>query len=343
MVSRILRSWILGACVLGVASFGCKKGEFPGVPKQAVALVKQGDDSLAAQRLESALDLYLKAVDMDGTFSYASAKAAEAYAMAGIRHKATNNTKMRDEMFKQSRTYVAQALESKPDEGYAFYVLGILAFEENQYDPAQEKLEKAQELGVSNFALHTTLGFLYNNRSETAKCIEQYVKASELRPDDVTILYNLGELFFAVGNYSKSTEYFGTLAKIQPEEASNRVNYAVAMWKDGEETKAKNLLNQVLESPTGNKFRNFNSVAWALIDKDVDYEWGLKLAHAADEMKPNNLESTDILGWGYFKAKNYAKAVEYLSKSMRLKPSEEVKRRLDLAREKLAEGSVGSR
>lgn len=329
----------LGAAVVVILAwrFLGSKSEYPGVPKQAVALVKQGDAELAQKNLEKALDLYLKAVDLDATFSLAHAKAAEAYVFASIQHKTTRNQSMQDEMIKQANLYLTKALEANPSEGYAYYVQGLIAAEANTVDPAIEKFETAERLGVSTYALHSNLGFLYNQKSETAKCIDQYQKALRHRSDDVSTLFNLGELYFAVGNYGKATEYYGDLARIQPDLQANRVNYAVALWKDGSDQKAKTLLNQILESSQGSKFRNYNTVAWALIDKDVDYEWGIKLAHAAEEMKRNNIESIDILGWGYFKAKDYTKAVEYLSRSMKYKPSEEVKRRLDQAKEKLKE------
>lgn len=330
----------LAAAIIAILAwrFLGAKNEYPGVPKQAVALVKQGDEELAQKNIEKALDSYLKAVDLDATFSLANAKAAEAYVLASMQHKASRNQKMQQEMIKQANAYLTQALESNPSEGYAYYVQGLIAVEtDSTTDPAIEKFETAERLGVSSYALHSNLGFLYNQKSETARCIEQYQKALLHRPDDVSTLFNLGELYFAIGNYGKATEYYGDLARIQPDNQVNRVNYAVALWKDGNDQKAKNLLNQVLDSRDGSKFRNYNAVAWALIDKDVDYEWGLKLAHAAEEMKRNNIESIDILGWGYFKTKDYTKAVEYLSRSMKYKPSEEVKRRLELAKEKLQE------
>jgi len=336
--SSLVALAIVGVVVIIVVWRLTKTGNaYPGVPKQAVAFVAQGDEALAKKDIEKALDSYLKAIDLDSTFSLAGAKVAEAYVMAGLKHKAANNTMMHDEMVKQANAYVAKALASNTTEGYAYYVQGLIASEGNQVDQAIYKFETAERYGVSTYTLHSSLGYLYNTKSETAKCIEQYQKALKYKSDDASTLYNLGELFFAVGNYDKATEYYGELARLEPDNQANRVNYAVALWKDGDDQKAKNLLNQILDDSKGNKFRNYNTVAWALIDKDVDYEWGLKLAHAAEDMKRNNIESIDILGWGYFKAKDYPKAVEFLSRSMKYKPSDDVKRRLELAKEKLME------
>ncbi len=72
-----------------------------------------------------------------------------------------------------------------------------------------------------------------------------------------------------------------------------------------------------------------------MIDKELDPAWGVRLAQAAEAMKPDNIESQDVLGWGYYVTGDYARAVEYLNKSMRKRPSPEVRRRLKMAKERL--------
>lgn len=309
--------------------------EYPGVPKRAVGLYKEGVKELEKNDPEKALNALIKAIELDATFADAQARAAEAYFIAAMKHKAAKNTEMKNAMLEQSMVFVKNALAIDSQNGYAHLVLGYHEYEKNNIDEALRKLETAESKGIHSFELHTMLGYLYNEKEETAKCIEQYQKALELRPADIKTLYNLGELFFGVENYTKATYYYGELLKYDPKDTDLKANYAASIWKNGETAKGKELFNQILDLPEGNKFKNYNRVAWVLIDKDVDIEWGIKMALAANDLKPNNIESTDILGWGYFKHKDYANAVKYLNLSMKMKPSEEVKRRLQLAKEKL--------
>jgi len=312
---------------------------YSGVPKQAVIFFNQGNDSLDQKRIESALGLYLKAINLDDSFADAYSKTAEAYFMAGLQHKTTKNQKMQDEMFSQANTYLKKALDIDADNGEAHFVLGLMADEKGKLDEAISEMEKAEAQGVSSFVFHSSLGYLYNSKEEAGKSIEQYRKAIALKSDDAKTLFNLGELYFAVGNYEKAVSYYSELLKYEPENSTNKVNYASALWKNGDADKAKKIFNQILESAEGKSFRNYNTVAWALIDKDVDYEWGIALAKTAAELKKNNIESMDILGWGYFKNKEYAKAVEYLTRSYQFSPSEEVKKRIEMAKAELAKSS----
>ncbi len=313
-----------------------KKNPYPGVPKQAVIYFNQGNEALAKDSVEKALNLFLKATDLDGRFADAQAKMAEGYFRAGLIHKASGSSLMKEAMFQQSKVYLDKALSIDPANGYAHFVLGLRAQESNFMDVAIAEFEGAKSSGVNTFELHSLLGFLYNEKEEPGKSVAEYEKANQLRPGDEKTLFNLGELSFGLDHYGEAAQYYGELIKINDKEKQYKVNYAAAVWKKGDEAKGKELFNQILNTGT-DKFRNYNAVAWALIDKDVDYEWGIKLAHATDEIKPRNLESIDILGWGYYKAKDYVQAVRYLNQSMQQQPSDEVKKRLDMARAKLEE------
>lgn len=314
-----------------------KDDTYPGVPKRAIDEYKKGVAALEKNDPEQALNALFKAAELDQTFADAQARIAEAYFLAAMKHKAAKNTSMKNAMLEQSLMYVNKALAIDLNNGYAHLVLGYQAYEKNNPDEALREFEAAESTGIRSFELHTMLGYLYNEKEETAKCIEQYEKALEFRPADIKTLTNLGELYFGIENFSKATRYYGELLKYDPKDNAIKANYAACLWKSGDQTKAKEIFNQILELSEDNKFKNYNAVAWVLIDKDVDIEWGLKMAQAADDLKPNNIESTDILGWGYYKHEDYFNAVKYLNKSMKMRPDDEVKRRLTLAKEKLDE------
>lgn len=318
----------------GMQYFGDSK--YRGVPKRSVAAYKQGVEALDNNDPEKALDALFKAIELDGTFADAHARVAEAYFIASQKHKAQKNSDLRKSTLEESRNYVQKALNVDPKNGIAYFVKGLHAHEDKNIDEAIQNLELAESYGADLFELHSMLGYLYNEKEMTAKCVEQYEKAYRIRPNDTRTLFNLGELYYGVENYKKAIQYYGELLKYEPKVTKYKAKYAASMWKDGKVENARALINQVLESEE-DKFYNYNDVAWILIDKDLDVPWGIQIALAANELKPNNLISTDILGWGYYKNKEYAKAVDYLNRSMNFAPSEEVKRRLQMAKEKLDE------
>lgn len=332
---------VCGLILVGLAIwyFFLRSKEYPGVPRTAVKYYKEGLDSLDAGRIEAAANLFTKAVDLDHTFADACAKLAETYYQAGAVHKRNKDIKMQNAMFDQSKRFMNMAFDANPLNGNAYFVRGLLHYENEEWSDATRDLELAIIYGVSNFNVHSTLAYLYNQSELTAKCVEQYQKALNYKKNDVRTLTNLGDIYFQLENYTVATDYYSSVLKENESNIKIKTRYAVALWKSGQQETAKNILNQILSDDAGKKVQNYNAIAWALVDNDVDYEWGLKLAQAADEMKPNNIESLNILGWTYFKLKDYDKAIQLLSKSYKQTQSEDVKERIRLIKEQQEKSS----
>ena len=336
------KTLVIAVCVLilvGLAiwHFFLRSKEYPGVPRTAVKFYKEGLDSLDAGRIEAAANLFTKAVDLDHTFADACAKLAETYYRASLQHKTNKNTKMHTAMLDQSKRFMLMAFDAQASNGNAHFVRGLLAFDNKAYDEALRDFEHAEMYGYKSFELHSMMAYAYNEKEKTALCVEQYQKAIAIKPEDMNTLYNLGELYFQLGNYNMASDYFSKMVKIDPTHSQARINYALSVWKNGNPNLGKSMINQLLDTDGKTPVNLYNAIAWQLIDKDIDIAMGLKLAQAANGMKPNNVESIDILGWGYYKNGEYTKAVEYLSQSMKKMPSDEVKNRLKMAKDKLEE------
>jgi tetratricopeptide (TPR) repeat protein len=318
-----------------VYAFTSRDDRYRGVPKRALNYLQEGDALLEKDSLDAALEAYYRAMDLEPTLGEIPAKMAEAYYRAGMIHKSRRNEQLKQAMFDQATQFAHDALQRNLGEGRAYYVLGALQMDKTHLDSAFFFLALADSLGLHTFDFHTLAGYVYNEREMVAKTLEHYLKAYELRPEDPRTLYNIGEIYFRVGNYSQSLRYFSELVKVEPKDPGNQANYAAALWKNGDIDHAKDVINEILQSKTARDFQRYNAVAWVLIDKELDPAWGVRLAQAAEAMKPDNIESLDVLGWGYYVTGDYAHAVEYLNKSMRKRPSPEVRRRLKMAKEKL--------
>ncbi len=329
----------VGVAILAVWSvtYVMRDSRYHGVPKRAIAAIEAGDLALAKDSIEQALRHYFVALDLDPALSELHGRIAEAYFLAGLKHNQNRKEEMREAMFSQSRQYIHQALAIRPSEPHALFVQGLLYAFNGRIDSAISYMRSAESQGLHRYSLHTNLGFLYNEQGELGRALEEYQKAYEIRKDDPSTIFNLGELYFHLGNYGKAVELYSAMLRLDPKDNRAKANYAAAMWKNGDERKAKEILNGIIKETEGRQFIGYNIVSWVLIDKALDPIWGLNLAHAADALKPNNLESTDILGWGYYVTGDYENAVKYLNRSMIKKPSEEVRRRLQMAKDKLEE------
>lgn len=296
--------------------------------------IDRADKALINDSLETALQLYFKALDIDNRSGEIYAKISESYYMAALRHKENNNQEMKTQMMSQSNYYFEQGKAKDPANPYFNYVAGLYLLERKQNDSALSEMAAATSKGIKSFYLHFYLSDLYNDKEETSLCLEQLNAAIDIKPNDTKVLYNLGELYFRIGNFSKALTYHSKLIETDPNNVEFKAIYAASLWKNGDERTGKKIFNQVLQDGNINQLQRHHIVSWILIDRDVDYEWGIKVANVTAETK-GDVTSFEILGWGYYKIGDYKKSVQYLKMSYDKDPSVEVKRRLEMAQEKL--------
>jgi tetratricopeptide (TPR) repeat protein len=340
VTTLLFRKWV----IMGVIGFGLviifllfSDAWFGGGTKLSkiyLQYVERADRALMNDSLETALQLYFKALDIDDRQTTLYGKIAEGYFFAAMRHKQEKNKNMNEQMLSQAIGFLNQGLEKDPDNPYFNYIAGLIAMDRNQNDSAIAKMSLAYSQGVRAFNLHLYLSDLYNEKEETALCLEHLEKANEIKPNDQRVLFNLGEIYFRTGNFSNAVKYHARLVEVAPEIIDYKAIYAASLWKNGDEKTAKNIFNQILHDQTVNDLQRHHVVAWTLIDRNVDYEWGIKVANVTAETK-RDITSFDILGWGYYNIGDYKKAVYYLSLSYNQQPTAEVKRRLEMAQEKL--------
>lgn len=322
------------AVVALIAFFVFRKDEGARLSKTFRLYIERADQALIGDSLETALQLYFDAFDIDDRVPFIYGKISETYFFAGIKHKQLKNFDMYQQMIGQAIYYHELGSAKFPDEPYFLYNRGLLAMERKQTDSAIADMAAAYQKGLRTFFLHLYLADLYNEKEETALCIRQLEEAAQFKADDERVLFNLGEAYFRTGNYSRAVKMHTRLIELNPESVDYKAIYAASIWKNGDVKKAKAIFNQILEDPNILQLMRHHVVAWILIDRDLDYDWGIRVAHATADTK-KDITSFDILGWGYYKKGDYPNAVRYLQLAYELRPGADIKQRLEMAKAKL--------
>ncbi len=115
----------------------------------------------------------------------------------------------------QMREY-RRALELDPDNAWAFYGLGYLAFDKQHFDEAIDYFQKAVELEPDNARFHSNLGATYFYRGLYDKAETELKKAIELEPDYPPPYYNLAGAYYHKGNYDSAIETLEKYIAINP-------------------------------------------------------------------------------------------------------------------------------
>lgn len=183
-------------------------------------------------------------------------------------------------------------LKGDPSDAVVYTVLGRVYMAKNDFDSAEQSFVRAIELKPDWIAAHNSLAALYVKNGKTDEAIAKFEQALEVNPNRGEVYISLAMLYEQTDKYDKAmATYEAALAK--------NANFWPA---------ANNLAFLLSEHPTG---------------KD-DMQRALKLAEQAREIRPQQPEILDTLGWVYFKMGNTGRAEEIFKEALAVSPESAV-------------------
>lgn len=131
---------------------------------------------LANHGLEMAAEEYREAIDLDPEYPDAHAQLAITYADQGLIDEAVQA--------------FGRAIELEPDDPFPRYELAILWMEEGEPRRAVDELREVVKLDPEHFDAFLDLGICYTQLGFYDEAEKSFLRASELRADDVTLAYS---------------------------------------------------------------------------------------------------------------------------------------------------------
>ncbi|MGM0666447.1 MAG: tetratricopeptide repeat protein [Bacteroidota bacterium] len=225
--------------------------------------------------------------------------------------------------------HIKQSLEIDEKLTNQRYLLGLCYNHTNQYDKAIAEFEKLFEVfdegglkppWVFNY---TNLGRAYHNAGEYKKEKKLYKKAEKDFPGDYLLLYRQAVLALSTGKTKAAGEYIDEYVSALEERSYSGAAIASSLGsvylEAGMLQKAEEKYREALSLQPESSTR-MNSLAYILIDNDINIEEGLELAAKALEIEPDNYLFLDTKGWGLYKQGKYEEALGNLERSWELKP-----------------------
>ena len=130
--------------------------------------------------------------------------------------------------------YLQQAMESflevvaaKPDDPDAYYNLGTLSLQKNDFPAAQTYLERALKLRPNYPEALNNLGMMAAQKGNAEEAIQDFQQSLLLRPRYAVALLNLGNVYRRQRDFSKAEECLNLALEIQPNDPE--VNYSIGM------------------------------------------------------------------------------------------------------------------
>jgi|GEM_PF-2382811 len=226
-------------------------------------------------------------------------------------HKAGN--------LKEAEYLYRQVLESNPNNDSALYFLGILCDQAGKLDEATAYILKSAELNPV-FERYRDLAFLYKKSVDEDNMISAYLKAIELKSDEVSIYHELINIFLKRGLVNETIQLAEMAIQLEPTNAD--VHYILAYLlkeKEDFETAIPNF-QKVLNLKPDNLEANYHLGLIFQIKSQVDS--AINCFKKVIQIKPDFAEVYAYLGNLYSLKNEYNTAFDYYRKYMEINPND---------------------
>ena len=229
--NRCLALGVILALVLLLT--GCASDK-PFREKQARAFRDRGERYLAENQTNTALEQFLKALEIYPEDPYLHYDLALTYDMKG--------------MFYKTEYHLKQAIKLKPDYSNAYNYLGFVYFRDGKVDEAIKNYHKAleNELYLNPQDAHLNLGVAYLSRKEYRQAMSHLQEAIRLVPDFAAAYNNLGQAYEGLGQYDKARFNYEKAVEFNPQYADAYLNLGKLLYRSGERKRAKWSFGQVI-------------------------------------------------------------------------------------------------
>jgi len=134
-----------------------------------------------------------------------------------------------------------------PKEPEPLVRFGVLAIQNNELDSAQQAFDKARRLDSKYPEAYNGSAMVLQMRKDYPAAFEMYLKCLELSPDNLTALLGLFQTSCQMGTFSKIIHYLELYLLRHPEDTEVLACVATLYAREGQTSKAREVLNKVHE------------------------------------------------------------------------------------------------
>jgi serine/threonine-protein kinase len=231
-----------------------------------------------AGSVDSALELFQRALKQDPNYALAHAAIAEA---CWRKYEATKDTTW----VTRARESGATALRLSPSLSEVHVTLAIIANGTGEYENAVTTLNSVLERDPTKADAYRELGRAYDALGDSAKAEATFVRAVKARPGDWSAYNSLGSFYFRHQRLDAAAEQFGKVVALTPDNARGYSNLGSVYAQQRQWDKAFPALEAATKlGPTGSRWSN---LATAYFRRQRFSDAAVAFEHAT-ELDPKN-------------------------------------------------------
>jgi len=198
------------------------------------------------------------------------------YVYLGVLHRGIKKDSVAEQ-------YFTRATQSSNWNGDAWWQLGWLYFDKQDFRSAIEVLNKAKQYVADDFRIYMLLGISYNRAGMNEDSRVALERAHELNPADLNVLSSLGLTYDALKMYTESDSTYERALRIDQ-------HFALVL----------------------------NNYAYSLSERGLQLERAAAMSKESLDKDSTNASYLDTYGWILYKNERYEEALVYIKKAVEL-------------------------
>ncbi len=312
--------------------------------EDAQAYVEQGQAALTAGDVQSAVEHFGQAIELDSTSAAAYVGRGDAYSQLADYESALSDYTRAIELDPgNAQAYAGRggayynlddaelaiadcdrAIELDPQAAIAFYNRGLAYASQEDYKRALADYTQAIQLRSDYASAYYRRGNVYDAQEDYERAVADYTQAIKLKPDDASALFDRGVVFHYLEKYDQAIADYTQVIRIEPDNVLAYTNRGLAYEALDRPDKAMADYTQAIQIKPdyADAYHHRGDIYY---DREDDTK-ALADYTVAIQLKPESDDASTYYndrGRTYYRQENYAQAIADYSESIRLDPNDD--------------------
>ncbi len=219
---------------------------------------------------------------------------------------------------RQAKRIYNQLIDLEPNNHFLIYLLGLIEYQEHQFEKALKYFHSAISLSPASAEYHKEAGNCYKHLNKNNLAIEYLERAIKIKYNFPEAHYDLGIIFLRIEKQNFAIDRFNAAISINPQYINAYNNLAVAYEKKKEYFKAIDTYKKALLIEPKNVVINFNLANILHLVGQTDH--AKATLKKVIETAPKFLDAYISLGIIHREEKDDINAIRYFEKAISIEP-----------------------
>jgi eukaryotic-like serine/threonine-protein kinase len=306
------------------------------------------------ENVETAINLFQRAITEDPSYAQAQAGLARAYwdkydatkdpqwaqqAKSAVKAARDLNSQLpevqvaiasmnfRTGNYSEALTGFQHVIDSDPQNVDAYINLGNTYNVLGRTSDAEQQFRRAIEISPQCWSCYNSLGIFLNSHARYADAAQVWHKVIDLTPDNEWGYLNVSAAYLAIGRFKDAGEIIEQGLKVAPDDSDLYSNAGYVSFSLGRFDEAAKYYQQAIDlTPEKYDYRGNLADAYRMIpghssNATAAYQQAIQLAEAQLKINPNDSDVLSSLAEYYSRTNDPVRARRYLEKALKISPT----------------------